>query len=299
MNIFRLMGDFAHLLSFFFLIHRLREKKTAIGISLKTQELYLLVFCTRYLDLFTNFYSVYNSVMKVVYIAASAWVVHMMRQQEPWKSTYEANMDPFQHWKFAVAPCAALALVFNEGSYATQSPFAYGFEVMWAFSIWLEAVAIFPQLVMTQKYKAVENLTSWYMASLGSYRALYLVNWIYRCVRACGEGGGPLALDPPHPLAPSSTSPHLAHTHTPVQVHARAALPRVRALGRRPHTDGRVRGCVCEGVGGMKPRPTAVRPPPPSPVSSPRPPSPPRYADFLYLFVVSKAKGHKHVILPT
>lgn len=39
------------------------------GISLKTQELYLVVFIARYLDLFTNFHSLYNSVMKVFYLA--------------------------------------------------------------------------------------------------------------------------------------------------------------------------------------------------------------------------------------
>jgi hypothetical protein len=31
MNIFRLIGDMSHLLSFFFLIHRLHQKKTAVG----------------------------------------------------------------------------------------------------------------------------------------------------------------------------------------------------------------------------------------------------------------------------
>ena len=39
---------------------------TAAGISLRTQELYLLVFLTRYLDLFYSYISLYNSVMKVI-----------------------------------------------------------------------------------------------------------------------------------------------------------------------------------------------------------------------------------------
>lgn len=56
MNIFRLLGDLAHLASFLLLLLRLRERKSAVGISLKTQELYLIVFCARYLDLFTNFH---------------------------------------------------------------------------------------------------------------------------------------------------------------------------------------------------------------------------------------------------
>ena len=37
------------------------------GISVKTQELYLLVFVCRYLDLFEN-YSTYNTIFKVMYI---------------------------------------------------------------------------------------------------------------------------------------------------------------------------------------------------------------------------------------
>lgn len=35
------------------------------GISGKSQILFALVFTTRYLDLFTNFISIYNTVMKV------------------------------------------------------------------------------------------------------------------------------------------------------------------------------------------------------------------------------------------
>ena len=45
---------------------------TATGISLRTQELYLLVFLTRYLDLFYSYISLYNSVMKVIYVSSSA-----------------------------------------------------------------------------------------------------------------------------------------------------------------------------------------------------------------------------------
>ena len=36
--------------------------QTRVGISVRTQELFLMVFVTRYLDLFTTYYSLYNSV---------------------------------------------------------------------------------------------------------------------------------------------------------------------------------------------------------------------------------------------
>jgi ER lumen protein retaining receptor len=87
MNVFRLCGDMAHLLSILVLLLKISGMRScrgalrrcpgllqpparagatpvsppcalcAAGVSLKTQELYLLVFVTRYLDLFTNFVS--------------------------------------------------------------------------------------------------------------------------------------------------------------------------------------------------------------------------------------------------
>ncbi|KAJ4869225.1 ER lumen protein retaining receptor protein [Raphanus sativus] len=50
----------------------------------------------------------------------------------------------------------------------------------WAFSIYLEAVAILPQLVLLQRSGNVDNLTGQYVLFLGAYRGLYIVNWIYR-----------------------------------------------------------------------------------------------------------------------
>ncbi len=64
---------------------------------------------------------------------------------------------------------ALLALLFH-----TRFTF---FEMSWSFSIWLEAIAILPQLRMLTKMKDVENLTSNYMASLGLYRLFYIFHW--------------------------------------------------------------------------------------------------------------------------
>lgn len=98
LNIFRLLGDASHLLSFFVMFWKLFTSQSVAGISLKTQEIYgaaehspvlpvlppcaasrqhvrllaltlcsslaVIVFCFRYLDLFWNYLSLYNSVMK-------------------------------------------------------------------------------------------------------------------------------------------------------------------------------------------------------------------------------------------
>ncbi len=69
----------SHLVSFFFLLQTLYKGRSSIGISLKTQELYLLVFITRYLDLFTAWHSLYNTSMKIIYIGISALIVYGIR----------------------------------------------------------------------------------------------------------------------------------------------------------------------------------------------------------------------------
>ena len=174
MNIFRFLGDMTHVASIIVLLLRLQLTKNAQGISLRTNELFLLVFATRYLDLFTTYYSLYNSVMKVMYIAATGYIVHLVRNVEPICGTYDKSQDTFLHWKFLVEPCAGIAFLTN----------LYGgfnlFEMLWVFSIYLESVAILPQLIVLQRYGECENLTSHYIALLGSYRGLYIINWIYR-----------------------------------------------------------------------------------------------------------------------
>ncbi|KAJ2371940.1 endoplasmic reticulum retention protein, partial [Coemansia sp. RSA 2611] len=51
---------------------------------------------------------------------------------------------------------------------------------LWSFSIYLEAVAIMPQLLQMKRTGEADNITSHYVFALGGYRALYIVNWIYR-----------------------------------------------------------------------------------------------------------------------
>lgn len=73
-----------------------------------------------------------------------------------------------------IIPPALLALVFN-----------YGFtpvEILWAYSIFLEAVAILPQLWMLRRTGQCEALTRYYILCLGGYRAFYIGNWIWRYV---------------------------------------------------------------------------------------------------------------------
>jgi len=175
MNLYRLCGDLSHAASILILLMRLHKSKSAVGISLKTQELFLIVFLARYLDLFTTFISWYNTVMKVLYITSTATIVYWIRFKPTYKATYDESQDSFYHIQFAVLPSLLIGFVL--------SMFGHGFdfmEWMWTFSIVLESTAIIPQLIVLQRYREVENLTGNYIFTLGLYRALYILNWIYR-----------------------------------------------------------------------------------------------------------------------
>lgn len=49
------------------------------GISFKTQALYVLVFLTRYIDLFFRWISLYNFVMKIFFIISSCYILYLMK----------------------------------------------------------------------------------------------------------------------------------------------------------------------------------------------------------------------------
>lgn len=51
----------------------------SLGISFKTQALYVAVFVTRYPDLFSRFISFYNSIMKLFFIVSSCYILYLMR----------------------------------------------------------------------------------------------------------------------------------------------------------------------------------------------------------------------------
>lgn len=169
MNIFRLVGDLSHLLAIILLLVKIWKTRSCAGVSGKSQIMFGLVFTTRYLDLFTNFISLYNTVMKVTFIALLYLTVYLMFFK--FKATYDSNHDTFR-MEFLIVPVGGLAFLVNHDF----SPL----EILWTFSIYLESVAILPQLFMISKTGEAESITSHYLFALGSYRALYILNWIYR-----------------------------------------------------------------------------------------------------------------------
>ncbi|KJE95293.1 KDEL endoplasmic reticulum protein retention receptor, variant [Capsaspora owczarzaki ATCC 30864] len=139
------------------------------SISLRSQGLFALVFTLRYLDLFTTYISLYNTVMKILFITSSYGTCYLIFKK--FRATYDHNVDNFP-LQYPLGACVILALIFNH----SWDPV----ELLWTVSIYLESVAIMPQLWMIQKTGEAESVTSHYLFALGAYRALYLLNWVYR-----------------------------------------------------------------------------------------------------------------------
>jgi len=168
LNVFRVLADFSHLASIFILLHKMTELNGCAGISFKSQGLYLVVYVTRYLDLFSTD-SVYNFIFKVLFIASQSYIIYLMTSK--YKPTHDPGLDTFKV-QYLVGGAAILAILL---------PYKYTVsEILWAFSIWLEAVAILPQLFMLQRTGEAETITTHYLFALGIYRGLYIPNWIWR-----------------------------------------------------------------------------------------------------------------------
>mmetsp|Transcript_864 Transcript_864/g.2955 ORF Transcript_864/g.2955 Transcript_864/m.2955 type:complete len:148 (-) Transcript_864:786-1229(-) len=103
------------------------------------------------------------------FIGSSVYIVYAMRQK--YMASYDKDLDVWRK-RFLIIPCAILAIFFPE-QYSLM-------EILWTFSIFLEAVAIMPQFFLLIKKGKAESVTRDYMAALGGYRAFYVLNWIWR-----------------------------------------------------------------------------------------------------------------------
>lgn len=85
----------------------------------------------------------YNTTMKIFFIASALSIIYYMRFHKVVKQTYDKDQDTFRSL-FLIVPSAVLALGIHTRFTAI--------EILWTFSIYLESVAILPQLVLLQVY---------------------------------------------------------------------------------------------------------------------------------------------------
>ncbi|KAF7586944.1 hypothetical protein BBP40_007999 [Aspergillus hancockii] len=175
-NIFRILGDLAHISSKCILMWAIHRNKSAEGVSLLTQILYVMVFITRYLDLFLHKQVFYLVFFKLFYIISSFYIIFLMMK------VYPRTRERERAWKLAMGSIAVslllapiLVWIFKE-----MWPEHWFAEIWWTFSIVLESVCVLPQLLLLRQTTVPTVIDSYYLLTLGSYRAFYILNWLWR-----------------------------------------------------------------------------------------------------------------------
>lgn len=165
-NIFRYLADFSHLISIVILLYKMIRQRSCAGISFKTQFLYLIIFICRYYDgIFDP--PLYNIIFRIFYISTSATFVFLM--QTRLNRTYNKKHDSFNMYLLIII---SFVLGFFTSKYREVS------EILWTFSLWLESVAILPQLFLLRRTQRIDLLSTDYIFFLGLYRLFYILNWI-------------------------------------------------------------------------------------------------------------------------
>jgi ER lumen protein retaining receptor len=144
---------------------------------LLTQILYIVVFVSRYLDLFWVRPSVswWNFILKNFYIWSSIYIIVLMTR------VFARTREREKAWKWGAYATAASMLAAPLVCLTFKGPSQTSLtEVLWTFSIILESVCVLPQLMLLRQTTVPTVIDSFYLVTLGSYRAFYILNWIYR-----------------------------------------------------------------------------------------------------------------------
>jgi len=145
---------------------------------------------------FWDFQAFWNFTLKLFYISSSALIVFLMMK------VYARTREREKAWKFGgycfggsflLAPF--MVLIFRNGKDdlgrgPMEACFSNGGarenankdneQMLWAFSIILESVCVLPQLLLLRQTNVPTVIDSYYLVTLGSYRAFYILNWIWR-----------------------------------------------------------------------------------------------------------------------
>lgn len=169
-NAYRYIGDFLHLFGMLVMVLTLFKNQSLTGFSIKTSIIYLVLYVSRYLDLFTRSLSMYLTVFKCSYITLSSVPVVLFFKWDGYG--YERRKDTVNVFALFLG-CFILGIFTADHMHFVS--------VMWTFSQYLEAVALIPQYVFCYREpdKSEPGIVL-FIVAIGFYRVFYACNWIYK-----------------------------------------------------------------------------------------------------------------------
>mmetsp|Transcript_18544 Transcript_18544/g.38889 ORF Transcript_18544/g.38889 Transcript_18544/m.38889 type:complete len:371 (-) Transcript_18544:303-1415(-) len=183
-------GAMARMFGFGILNVKTFTSRRATGISIKTLQLYCLVF-------FFRLTSIIRHEGYLPYDKSGDWLYHLIEIMAlgftasalwgcmaPFKGTYQGDLDKFGEMNvppgagavYLAVPVLIVAVLIHPN---LNSDFLS--DVAWTYAMYLESVALVPQLFMFQKQTSgvVELLTAHFVAALGFGRVMEFMFWIY------------------------------------------------------------------------------------------------------------------------
>lgn len=165
-------------LGFFLLVHKMRTYKSANGLSSKTLQIYLLFFPCRLLSTMTkNGYLPVDSTGDWAYQACDLTSLMLVFQalffiHKRYRATYQSDQDTMKVWQ--VVPALAVLACILHGDLNHH----WFFDTVWTFSMYLDMIAMLPQLwMLVVKGGEVEAVTSHFVALLFFSRFLQFSFW--------------------------------------------------------------------------------------------------------------------------
>lgn len=84
--------------------------------------------------------------MKMIFISATGYTIYLMKFKKPYNLSYDKESDTLPHY-YIYGAALLLAVIIHK----SLNPL----DFLWSFSMWLEALAILPQLYMINRLKDI------------------------------------------------------------------------------------------------------------------------------------------------
>lgn len=173
LNDFQRCGDIAHMCAIIIMFVQILRLKSNNGISIKTQIMLCTAFVVRYMDILES-PSMYHFMLKIIFMLSSLGTIALLYAKF-WKSQKHDWSHDVVRIEYLLVTSFVLGMVMN---------YEFTFiEIAWSSSLFLEALAIIPQLWVIRRQQElgnIESVTWMYFFALLSYRVLYFINWLYK-----------------------------------------------------------------------------------------------------------------------
>lgn len=157
------------------MIYKLNKQKTMYGISIETQICLMCTTLARVLWMWdTSLTKLWISLLEIT--AAVAMHAFILFQCYSYKDTvYKGIKNPFLKSPVLISICAVLSILIHPGS---KGKYFFTLQMLVSFTMFLEALALLPQLEHLRSNRDREGLTSNYLFCLGGSRAVRFFFWI-------------------------------------------------------------------------------------------------------------------------